>query len=682
MTSGQNRRCLDDKYPRRYAMKDESKTKAQLIAELQEMRRVVSEFEKPDSLLKQAEETLKEEAIRRRILVDQSTDGIVVIDQNGKVYEANQRYADMLGYSMQEVLQLSVWDWDTQWSREQLLEMLQSANETGRHFETKHRRKDGTVYDVEISNNGAIFGGQKLIFCVCRDITERKRAAEALRESEERYRMLFEASPDGIIIVDTETLMIKYANPSLCMMLGYGEDELRKMSVMEIHPRDIQDVVVLDFEALKRGEKTFSENIPCLKKDSSIIYVDISGTAAVIRGRRCIIGFFRDITARKHLEAQLRNASKIEALGTLVGGIAHEFNNVLAIIMGNVDLSLSDFPEWSPARYNLEQIKIASLRAKDVVRQLLSYIRKIDYKKRPLKLIPVVKDSIKFLRATIPTNIDIQQSINADVDTVFADPTQINQVLINLCTNSFHAMEQTGGTLDIGMQNLVLAEDATAIDPALVPGNYIKVTVSDTGEGISPQIVDRIFDPFFTTKDIGKGSGMGLSVVQGIIKSYGGAISVESQPGKGTTVNLFFPVVEEEVVLESKPAEESPTGNERILFIDDEASIVNLARGMLVRLGYQVESRTSPLEALALFRSKPDEFDMVITDMTMPKMTGDILAKNILTIRPDIPIVLCTGFSEKISEENADEVGVKAILFKPLVMRKFALVIRKVLDER
>ncbi len=662
-------------------MKDEDKTKAQLVAELRELRQLVSEFKRAETLLKQAEEELKEEAIRRRILVEQSRDGIVVLDVNGKVYQANQRYADLLGYSMEEVLQLHVWDWDTQWPREHLLEMIRTVDETGDHFETLHRRKDGTFYDVEISTNGAMFGGQKLVFCVCRDITERKRAAEALRESEERYRTLFEASPDEILIADIETMQFKYASLSLCEMLGYSEDELRKMCVEDIHPKDKVEDIIADFEAITRGETRFAEDIPCLRKDGTIIYADISGTVTAIDGEKCIIGFFRDITQRKHLEEQLRNASKMEALGTLVGGIAHEFNNVLVMIMGNAELLLDDVPERSPAHHNLEQIITASLRAGDVVRQLLSYIRKIDYKRKPVKLIPVVKDSIKFLRATIPANIDIHQTIKAEADTVLADLTQINQVMINLCTNACHAMEETGGNLEIEIQNVVLEEDSITIDPDLVPGNYVKVTVSDTGKGIPPEIIDRIFDPFFTTKEVGKGSGMGLSVVHGIIKSYGGYISVESEHEEGTTVNLFFPVVEKEAVLEAKPDEEPPTGNERILFIDDESLIVDIARAMLERLGYHAETKMSAEEGLELFRSKPDEFDLVITDMAMPKMTGDILAREILTIRPGMPIILCTGFSEKISDVNVDEFGIKALVSKPFIMRNFAVTVRNVLDE-
>jgi PAS domain S-box-containing protein len=291
-------------------MKDEGKTKAQLIAELREMRRLVSKFEKSETMLKRAEEALREEAVRRRILVGQSRDGIVVLDENGKVYEANQRYADLLGYSMEEVLHLNVWDWDSQWTREHLLEMLRTVDETGDHFETRHRRKDGTYYDVEISTNGAVCGGQKLVFCVCRDITERKRAAEALRESEEKYKTLFEASPDEVLIADAETMKFRYASPSLCEMLGYSEDELKKMGVKDIHPKDTLEVITADFEARTRGETTFTQDISCLRKDGTIVYVDISGSSTVIDGKKCIIRFFRDITERRQAQEDIKKRVK------------------------------------------------------------------------------------------------------------------------------------------------------------------------------------------------------------------------------------------------------------------------------------------------------------------------------------------------------------------------------------
>jgi len=264
---------------------------------------------------------------------------------------------------------------------------------------------------------------------------------------------------------------------------------------------------------------------------------------------------------------------------------------------------------------------------------------------------------------------------------VLANSTQIHQIMLNLYTNAAHAMEESGGTLEISIQNLVLDNNSADIYPDLSPGNYVAIKVSDTGQGISPEIKDRIFDPYFTTKEMGKGSGLGLSVVHGIIQSHQGAISVDSEPGKGTTFNVFFPVIEEEAVIESKSVEKFPTGNERILFVDDEKSIVKMARQILERLGYQVETKQNPVDALESFHSKPEQFDLVITDMTMPDMTGDKLVEHILNISPDMPTILCTGFSEKISEEKAQELGIKAFVLKPLVKRDFAVTVRKVLDE-
>jgi CheY-like chemotaxis protein len=272
--------------------------------------------------------------------------------------------------------------------------------------------------------------------------------------------------------------------------------------------------------------------------------------------------------------------------------------------------------------------------------------------------------------------------MQATADTILADPTQIHQIMLNLCTNSSHAIEEDGGVLEIEIQNVNLGEESVSIDPDLIPGNYLKITVSDTGQGISPDIIDRIFDPFFTTKEVGKGVGLGLSVVHGIVKSYGGSMTVFSELGKGTFFTAYFPIVEEDAAIESKPVEEEPTGNERILFVDDEESIVTMGRQRLERLGYQIESTISSLEALDLFRSKPDHFDLVITDLTMPKMTGDKLVKEILNIRPDMPIIICTGFSEKMDGEKARVTGALGYLEKPHEKRKLAMMVRKVLDRK
>jgi CheY-like chemotaxis protein len=360
--------------------------------------------------------------------------------------------------------------------------------------------------------------------------------------------------------------------------------------------------------------------------------------------------------------------------------IAHDFNNLLGIIIGNAELALDDVPEGNPAHSSLEEIRTASSRAKDVVRQLLSFARKTKLEKKPTNIIPIVKESLKLLRSSIPTSIEIRQHISKNVDTILAEPTQINQVLINLCTNADHAMID-GGIVEVSLKNVELDEDTTAQYPNLNPGRYVNLTVSDTGHGMSPEEIDRIFDPYFTTKGIDKGSGMGLAVVHGIVMNHDGVIFVDSELGKGTTFNIFFPITERKPISEIQMDEDLPTGKERILFIDDEESMVNVGRYRLERLGYQVETKTSPVEALELFRANPDQFDLVITDMTMPQMTGDQLAEKILKIRPDLPTIICTGFSEKIDEEKAKGIGIRQYIEKPLNRSDLAKLVRKAVDN-
>jgi PAS domain S-box-containing protein len=395
-----------------------------------------------------------------------------------------------------------------------------------------------------------------------------------------------------------------------------------------------------------------------------------------------------DITERKQVEeekdklqTQLQQAHKMEAIGTLAGGIAHDFNNIVGIILGNTELAIDDVPEGNPAQLNLKEVRTASLRAKDVVRQLLSFARKTKLEKKPANIIPIIKESLKLLRSSIPTSVEIRQNIAKDVDTILADPTQINQILINLCANSHHSMPD-GGVIVITLKNIELDEDTSDQCSKLNPGRYVNLAVSDTGHGISQEKIDRIFDPYFTTKEVGKGTGMGLAVVHGIVKGHNGLITVESELGKGTTFSIFFPVVEREVVVEAETDEKLPTGSERILFIDDEESLVKIGHQRLEWLGYKVEATISPIEALKLFRSQPDQFDLVITDLTMPKMTGDKLVKEILNIRSDIPIILCTGFSEKIDEKKSKAIGASGYLEKPHDKRDLAKMVRKVLKGK
>ena len=512
-------------------------------------------------------------------------------------------------------------------------------------------------------------------------IIQKNIAEKTLRESEEKYRLLFENANDAIFVVQDQS--IKFPNPRTLELAGYSAEELAKVPFDDLlHPEDKALVVDRHIRRLAGEEDlptTYSFRV--INKIGDEVLIELSAVPITWEGRKATLNFVRDITQQKKIETQLQEAQRMEAIGTLAGGIAHDFNNILGIVLGYAELAMDDVPEWNPAWHNLGEIRKASLRAKDVVRQLLSFARKSEIMKKPTNLIPVVKESLNLLRSSIPRSIEIRQNIPEDVDSILADPTQMNQVLINLCTNAHHAMPE-GGVLEASLKNVELDEDAAAKYPDLKPGRYVNLTVSDTGQGINPELKDRIFDPYFTTKEIGKGTGMGLSVVHGIVKSHKGAISVDSDIGHGTTFSLFFPVVKEEAVSEPEMDEKLPEGNERILLVDDEESIIYVGRLRLERLGYKVEARMNPVEALELFRADPDRFDLVITDMTMPQMNGDQLVKEVLKIHPDMPTILCTGFSERIDEEKAKSIGIRKYIEKPINSSKLAKIVRKVLDEK
>ncbi len=389
----------------------------------------------------------------------------------------------------------------------------------------------------------------------------------------------------------------------------------------------------------------------------------------------------RDITERKKMEAQYRQSQKMEAIGTLAGGIAHDFNNILAAIMGYTELSIEDSARGISVQHNLDQILKSAIRARDLVRQILAFSRKDMEARAPLQVSPLIKEAIKLLRATLPATIDIRETISRQSGLINANPTQIHQVLMNLCTNAAHAMSENGGVLEIGLSSVFLAERQAADYHDLPEGAYVKVTVSDTGTGIDPHFIDRIFEPFFTTKEFGKGTGMGLAVAHGIVKSCGGDIWVRSNPGKGTTFDVLLPELTD-AALEAAP-EPPPllTGTERILLVDDEKMLLDVGQSMLKSLGYQPTVMLSSKSALEWFQKDPDCFDLVITDMTMPHMTGDKLAEKLMHIRPGIPVIMATGYNEKISEEIVRALGIKALIMKPFNRREISQTIRSVLDS-
>jgi len=519
---------------------------------------------------------------------------------------------------------------------------------------------------------------------------ERTRMEEALRFSEKRFRDISLSMADWIWEVDKDG-KYTYASDTVTNVLGYSANELIGKTPFELMTEDEAGRMSVIFsEIVARSGPIHDLENWNVAKDGTYVCLLTNGIPIFDEQGKLVgyRGIDKDITIQKKLEtekekieSELQQAQKMESIGTLAGGIAHDFNNILGIILGNTELAIDDLRELNPARDYLEEVRAASLRAKDVVRQLLSFARKTQLEKKPTNIFPIIKETLQLLRASIPTSIEIRQNIQKDVDIILADPTQINQVLINLCTNADHAMPD-GGIIVVTLKNVEFVEDFAVQNPELNQGCYVSLTISDTGSGISQEEIERIFDPYYTTKEVGKGTGMGLAVVHGIVKGHNGSITVESEPGKGTTISIFFPVIEEDAVIAIETDEKLPTGSERILFIDDEELIAKLGRQRLERLGYTVEATTSPIDALTLFGSRPDEFDLVITDLTMPKMTGDKLIKEILNIRQETPIILCTGFSEKINEKEAKAIGASDYIEKPLDRRDFAFKVRQVLDGK
>jgi len=392
------------------------------------------------------------------------------------------------------------------------------------------------------------------------------------------------------------------------------------------------------------------------------------------------IEMVEDITEKAEIEKKRHQSQKLEAIGTLAGGIAHDFNNILAAIIGYTELALDDVEKSAAIEADLQEIYAAGNRAKDLVNQILLFARESEQEKKPIRMDKIINEVLKFIKSSIPATIEIIQHIHSD-SLIMGDPTQTHQIMMNLCTNAAQAMENEGGTLTVTLNDVYLDHPLVDYDGVLDSGNYIKLKISDTGSGISKDIINRIFEPYFTTKGPGEGTGIGLAVVHGIVENYGGRISVHSEEGKGTSFIIYLPMIKNRSDSRVSVEEELPMGCEHILFVDDESAIVKMGSRLLSQLGYIVSTKTSSVDALALFRSKPSEFDLVITDMTMPNMNGDVLAIELMTVRPDIPVILCTGYSKKISEKSATEMGIKAFASKPISKADLAKTIRNVLDD-
>jgi two-component system, chemotaxis family, CheB/CheR fusion protein len=523
------------------------------------------------------------------------------------------------------------------------------------------------------------------------DITERKRNEEALRLSEERRSMALEAAQAGTWEWDLRTNENIWSDELWHL---YGLDKFScAPSYREwqriVHPDDLLKTEQVIKNAVLQGTDFSSEWRVKLAdgterwlmsrgrplKDLHGCALRYLGTVIDITDRK------RTEVANKDLQIQLLHAQKMEAIGTLAGGIAHDFNNILGAVIGYSEIVREDALSKSVNVQDVDQILQAGHRAKELVQQILTFGRQAQ--NNPILINPknIVTEAIKLLRASLPTTIFIKQDINADVGHLVADPIQLHQIVMNLCTNSFHAMEIGGGTLSISLKNKVLGNDDVH-ELRLQPGPFIQLSITDTGVGIGPDIREKIFDPYFTTKEVGKGTGMGLAMVHGIVQNLGGSITFESRVGEGTTFHILLPAVAVETVQGDEAVAFIPGGKEHILLIDDEEILNNMGKTMLERLGYRVTAKNSSVEALATFQNQPNTFDLVITDMTMPGMTGIDLARRILQIRPETPIILCTGYSSLISEEKARSIGIKGFAMKPLTKKDISTLIRDVLEGK
>ena len=635
------------------------------------------------------EKDLQESENRYKAIFNQAGDGILLIDSvTAEFIEFNTKAHENLGYTREEFSQLSVRDIEYAQSPEHVATHLKQVLDTGSDiFETRHRTKTGDVRDVLVTCTRLALHNGSHFLTIFRDITAQKQGEATLRAERDLLKRIAETSPAGITRLDGRGTIV-YANRLAEVILG-----LKRSDILE---RTYQDPEwkITDFN----GNPFPADQLPFVqvKRKKQPVY-DVRHAIEWPGGERALLSInaapifddsgafdgmvatLNDITRMKEMENRLRQAQRMESIGNMAGGIAHDFNNILFPIVGTAEMLLDDLAKHTPEWENAMEIYKAGKRGSALVKQILSFSHQTKHKKFPIRIQQVVKEVLQLARKTIPVDIGMMETIQQNCGMVVADPTQIHQVIMNLVTNAFHAMEKNGGTISVSLTEVRSTPDGVDMDAS---ASCIAITIGDTGHGIAPDILDKIFEPYFTTKPQGKGTGLGLAMVYGIVREHGGDVTVKSEVGKGTTFSVYLPVLAQQA--ETVPAtlsEKDPSGTEHILLVDDEAPIVRLGKMILERLGYSVSSYLSSAAALAAFVQSKETFDLVITDMTMPGMTGMTLAKEMLSARRDIPIIICTGFSERINEATIESIGVKGLLMKPIVKSELARMVRNVLDE-
>ncbi len=635
---------------------------------------------------------LEEDAVASKswpqALVDGSPNCIYITDSKGRYVFANKALVDLYGIEKSQIIgkdnsELSCNYLTKNKAHSELMVETDKANNhrnTSLEVNASFVLPDRAVrwYSI-ITKPLPLPGVADAVLTIAIDLTTLCKAQDEIRNSELRLQATLDAQASRVVLLDSNRHVL-WPNDKACKSAGLSRQKVIGRKCNQVWGGQLADCESCPVEeALRTG------------KSSSIQKTTINGHIWRIHGfpvrddmGRVVsaVEVVEDITKYVSLEGQLRQAQKMESLGTLAGGIAHDFNNILTGILGYTELAQERAKGLDPLPEYLHEVYSAGLRATELTRQILTFSRRTNIELFPLQIKPVVEEAIKLLRPTLPTTIEFNIHLEPNLKQILADPTQIHQIIINLCTNASHAMEPYGGVLGIELVQVELDSGSIEQMHSLRPGKYLKLSISDTGCGMSPEIVSSVFDPYFTTKDLGEGTGLGLSVVHGIVNEYGGDIQIDSTPGEGTTFTLFFPIVDKSTADSAAAIQEYlPTGTERILIVDDEPIILKLCTRILSKQGYQVIGETDSLKALASFKENPHAFDLVITDVTMPKMTGDVLATKILALRPEIPVILCTGYSRVVSEESVKKIGAHSLLIKPVVKQLMISEVRKALDN-
>jgi PAS domain S-box-containing protein len=626
---------------------------------------------------KHDEQAKRDSEERYRLLFETESDAIVLVDaETMRLVDANRAAESLWGYSRPELLALRVDDLSAEPDRSRA--SIQSPE--GRvHIPLRlHRRRDGTVFPVEITANRLMLDGRRTVVAAVRDITERQRSEEQLRASEEQYRSMFNATADALVLRDADFRIVD-VNTTYERMSGYRRDEVLGVNRILANPPEFGEQIRGLHERALAGESVLIESI-LVRKDGLRQEVELRGVPVQHRGKPHVLWLGRDITARKRaederreLEAQLRQAQKMEAIGHLTGGIAHDFNNILTSIMGYIALAgdrESAQADEKLAGY-LERAHASSERARDLIQQMLTFSRGRRGDPRPVALAPLVREATKLVRSMMPASIELATDIAREVPRVMLDPVHADQVLLNLCINARDAMEGHG-TVSVGLRRIDIGGAVCASCRKRVAGSFVELAVADTGPGIPPEVVERMFEPFFTTKEVGKGSGMGLATVHGIVHEHGGHLLVNTAPGRGATFCVLLPALAPEG-RSAGPGESRARGRAaqprlagRILVVDDEAAVGEFMRELLESWGLQVTLVAASVEAREIFERDPDSFDLVITDQTMPRMTGLQLARELCALRAEVPVVLYTGYADPGVEDQARAVGIVALLRKPV----------------